>query len=105
MEVAGCSIRGASEIAMAGGGGGAFAFFRRAILPGRLGVLVAIEDLYMELQKKVFLEALLLPAILPSGDKPFYNYKRIDITVVHSHLIFIVPGDFCAPSRNWDYRL
>lgn len=50
MEVAGCCSRGAPDIEMTGGGGGAFAFFLRGVLPGRFGVLVAIEDLYIELE-------------------------------------------------------
>lgn len=36
----------ASLIEMTGGGAGAFGFLRRGVLDGRLGVLVAIDDLY-----------------------------------------------------------
>lgn len=50
MEVAGSCSRGASDIEITGGGGGAFAFFLRGVLPGRFGVLVAIDDLYIELE-------------------------------------------------------
>lgn len=46
MEVHGWSRRGVSDTVMTGGGG-AFAFLRRGVLAGRLGVLVAIEELYI----------------------------------------------------------
>lgn len=49
MEVEGCC--GLEVSIAAGGGGGAFDFFRRVRLSGRLGVLVAIDDLYIELEK------------------------------------------------------
>lgn len=48
---AGFCSRGASVMEIAGGGGGALPFFRRGVLPGRFGVLVAIEDLYIELKE------------------------------------------------------
>lgn len=50
MDVEGSWSRGVSDIDMTGGGGGALAFFLRGVLPGRLGVLVVIEDLYIELE-------------------------------------------------------
>lgn len=57
IDVEVCWCTGASDIEITGGGGGAFAFFLRAALPGRFGVLVAIEDLYIELERTRYYEA------------------------------------------------